>query len=147
MDPITIIKIAAGILGLIQSLGWWVHRDWYPELCGNLTNDSSTGEMINNLEALTGKNLSYLRPVLQDVVDTWRSFQGQWPCLETARPYDKKVVEFATAIKQETEAWAKEQGIKLGGIEEWLKANAPYLVMAGLGVSLITILAVKYKKK
>jgi hypothetical protein len=56
------------------------------------------------------------------------------------------VLEFATAVKEETEAWAKEQGIPLGGIGDWLKANAPYLVMAGLGVSLIAILAVKAKK-
>jgi len=146
LEPITIIKIAAGIISLIKSFGWWVQRDWYPELCGNLTDDSSTGEMINNLEALTGKNLSYLRTLLQEVVDTWRSFQRQWPSLETARPYDEKVVEFATAVKQETEAWAKEHGIDLGGIGEWLKANAAYLVMAGLGVSLIAILAVKFKK-
>ena len=146
MDPVTIVKIAVGIISLIKSFGWWVQRDWYPELCGNLTDDSSTGEMINNLEALTGKNLSYLRTLLQEVVDTWRSFQRQWPSLETARPYDEKVVEFATAIKQETEAWAEEQGISLGGIGEWLKANAAYLVMAGLGVSLIAILAVKAKK-
>ena len=146
MDPATIVKIAVGIISLIKSLGWWVHRDWYPELCGNLTDDSSTGEVINDLEALTGKNLSYLRTLLQEVVDTWRSFQRQWPSLETARPYDEKVLEFASAVKEETEAWAEEQGIDLGGIGDWLKANAPYLVMAGLGVSLIAILAVKYKK-
>ena len=146
MDPVTIVKTAIAVIALIKSLGWWVHRDWYPELCGNLTDDSSTGEVINDLEALTGKNLSYLRTLLQEVVDAWRSFQRQWPSEETARPYDEKVLEFATAVKEETEAWAEEQGIDLGGIGEWLKANAPYLVMAGLGVSLITILAVKYKK-
>lgn len=142
MDPATIVKIAVGIISLIKSLGWWTHRDWYPELCGNLTDDSSTGEVINNLEALTGKNLSYLRTLLQEVVDAWRSFQRQWPSEETAKPYDEKVLEFASAVKEETEAWAKEQGIDLGGVGDWLKTNAPYLVMAGLGVSLIAILAV-----
>ncbi|MBA7716407.1 hypothetical protein ES703_125480 [subsurface metagenome] len=38
-------------------------------------------------------------------------------------------------------------GLPIAGVWDWLKTNAPYLIMAGLGVSSIAILAVKAKKK
>lgn len=146
IDPATIVTVIIGIIKIATGLGWWTRRDWRDELCGHLTDDASTGEMINQLEELSGRTYPYLRDMLQEVVDAWRSFQRGWPTEERAYPYDTKLRKFADAVVKEAEAIAEDQGIAYELLPWYLK-YLPYGLMAGLGVGLIIVLARRKRRK
>jgi len=142
---VPIITTIATLSTLTQRLGWWTQQEWYDEIAGHLTNDASTGEIINELERLTGKSYPYLRELLQKVVDEWRWFQRAlpWNKERAAGDYDRALREFAGAVEREASL------IKVAALPTFLdkvKGYLPYIALAG-GVIFAGVLISKTMKK
>ncbi len=141
------IEWITGALALLKSLGWFTQAEWVPELCGDLTNNHSSGKIINALESETGQTFPQLRTMLQEVVDAWRAFQRAWPWQKqaTAGAYVEKVNAFGTKLQEEILKYAKEHGIDVaGGIWGWVKDNWPLVAIgAGFATAIGAILILK----
>ncbi len=145
-----ITAVLGPILAIAKGLGWFTQAEWAGELTGNLTNDHSTGKIINALESETGQTFSQLRTMLQEVVDAWRAFQRAWPWQKqaTAGAYIEKVNAFSTTLQEEILKYAEEHGIDvgLGGVWGWVKANWPLVAVgAGFTTAIVAILVLKDK--
>ena len=144
------IEWITAALTLLKSLGWFTQAEWVPELLGDLTNDHSSGKIINALESETGQTFPQLRTMLQEVVDAWRTFQRAWPWQKqaTAGAYVEKVNAFSTTLQEEIRKYAEEHGIDVGGVGiwGWIKANWPLVAIgAGFATAIGAILALKDK--
>lgn len=137
-----IVGILTTIVEIAKSLGWFTQRDWHPEICGNIIDNTAEGGILNALEEQTGEAYPELRVLLQDVVDSFRTFQwaAPWNKKSTAENYDAKLREFANAIKEKAEKWAEEHKVALRvTIWDWVKANFAYI---GMGAGFATLIAV-----
>jgi len=148
-----IIAIISSIASLITTLGgvfqgWFTQRSWRPDVCGDIIDSTSEGGILNFLEDETGQTYPQLRETLPEIVDAWHSFQYAlpWDKEASAMYYDAKLQEFANGVKYEAEKWAKEHGIEIAGVVSWIKAKYPYLIAAGVGISLIIALVIKARR-
>ena len=138
-------------IGATAVTGWLEagKGEWCYDLCGDLTDDHSSGEVINDLEAETGQTFPQLRTKLQEVVDAWRAFQRAWPWGKGAAKatYEAKAQEFANALEAETMATSP-VGLG-GGVLDQLKTMSPivWVFIAALLIMTVTLVAFRRPKR
>ncbi|KKM05562.1 hypothetical protein LCGC14_1752790 [marine sediment metagenome] len=135
-------------IGATAVTGWFAAGagEWVSELCGDLTDDHSSGEVINTLEAETGQTFPQLRTKLQEVVDAWRAFQRAWPWgKDSAKAaYEAKAQEFASALEAQTMATSPVG--PLGGVLDQLKAMSPMVWVFMIALLVMTVTLVAFRK-
>jgi hypothetical protein len=139
-------------IGATAVTGWFEagKGEWCYDLCGDLTDDHSSGELINDLEAETGQKFPALRTKLQEVVDAWRTFQRAMPWNKgsTKATYEAKAQEYATAL--EAQIMATSPVPALGGdFLEQLKGMSPivWIAMAALLIMAVTLVAFRRPRR
>jgi len=91
--------------------------------------------------------------IAQNIIDEWATSQDDIVRRYLAGDFTLLYIcsycgaSFGSQIDLDAHIAEAHPGLPIAGVWDWLKTNAPYLIMAGLGVSSIAILAVKAKKK
>jgi len=123
--------------------------EWCSDLCGELTNDHSSGEVINALESETGQTFPQLRTMLQEVVDAWRAFQRAWPWgKDSAKAnYEAKAQEFASALEAAVLAAPPAGGLLgAGDFLTQLKGMSPIVWVFIAALLIMTVTLVAFRK-
>lgn len=153
LGGVPILPILTAIIPIVAAGGWFAKAEWAEEIAGRLTDDHATGGIVDELEAQTGKSYPDLQRKRQQVVNAWRTFQraAPWNKASTVGAYQARVRELSQAIQAEAEAYQREAS-PLGELAtlgqaiispEWWRIYLPYLLIAGLGTAIISILIKK----